>query len=259
MFFMRFKNKVVFDTAGKGQEAVKMKLLRMFSTEKVKGSRNYLDSQKKYEVLRTALYFFIPLSLFAAGILQTQAGYLREAGKIDGFLAGILPASVGPAGNAEGFGLFWMGLKNPKSRVNLLSIVAVLGLLPASKSLVSAIMFLRSHSLKGEAADLVEEASGNLTTLYDCVFTSYKINFAVGHLAVRGGTVCGYSEKPDFDENAFYKHIGDLLKLDGHKDVTVKIFTDLGKYTERLRQMASLEERPEKTAAVTATLKSVCL
>lgn len=236
-----------------------MKIARMFSTEKVKGTRNYLNSQKKYEVIRTVLYFAIPLSLFAAGIMQTQAGLLKAAGRIDGFLAGMAPALGGSASGAGGWELLRMGLLNPKSRVNLLSIVAVLGLLPASKSLIGAVMFLRFHSLDSGAADLVEKSSGDLQTLYDCVFTSYKKNYVVGHLAVRGSTVCGYSQMPGFDENAFYRHIGDLLRLDGHKEVTVKIFTDLKKYTERLGQMASLEERPEKTAAVIATLKSVCL
>lgn len=215
-----------------------MKLSRMFSTGKVKGTRNYLDTQKKYELLRTILYFAIPLSLFVAGIIQTEAGV---------------------SGDLHGFALFKAGLSNPESRVNLLSIVAVLGLLPASKSLVSAIMFLRFHSLSREAVEQADAASGELQILYDCVFTSYKKNFEVGHLAVRGNTVCGYSEDRNFQENEFYKHIGDILKLDGHKEVTVKIFTDLKKYTERLGQMASLEENPEKTAAVIDTLKSVSL
>lgn len=215
-----------------------MKLSRMFSTGKVKGTRNYLDTQKKYELLRTILYFAIPLSLFVAGIIQTEAGV---------------------SGDLHGFALFKAGLSNPESRVNLLSIVAVLGLLPASKSLVSAIMFLRFHSLSREAVEQADAASGELQILYDCVFTSYKKNFEVGHLAVRGNTVCGYSEDRNFQENEFYKHIGDILKLDGHKEVTVKIFTDLKKYTERLGQMASLEENPEKTDAVIDTLKSVSL
>ena len=215
-----------------------MKLSRIFTTGKVKGTRNYLNTQKKYELLRTFIYFAIPISLFIAGIIQTEAGV---------------------SGDLHGFALFKAGLANPESRVNLLSIVAVLGLLPASKSLVNTIMFLRFHSLGSDAAEQAAAAGKELQTLYDNVFTSYKKSFVVGHLAVRGNTVCGYSETDNFEENEFYKHIGDILKLDGHKEVTVKIFTDLKKYTERLGQMNSLEESPEKTAAIIATLKSVSL
>lgn len=215
-----------------------MQLSRMFTTGKVKGTRNYLDTQKKYELLRTLLYFAIPLSLFVAGIVQTEAGINDEL---------------------SGFSLFAAGIANPESRVNLLSIVAVLGLLPASKSLVSAIMFLRFHSLGGDAAEQATAACKGLQTLYDCVFTSYKKNFVVGHLAVRGNTVCGFTDSNTFEENEFYKHIGDILKRDGHKEVTVKVFKDINKYKERLRQMAALEENPEKTGAVIDTLKSVML
>ena len=215
-----------------------MQLVRMFSTSRVKGTRDYLNTQRKYELLRTFLYFAIPIILFIAGILQTESGISEDL---------------------RGFSLFLAGLSNPDSRVNLLSIIAVLGLLPASKSLVGAIMFLRFHSFTGEAADQVQAASQELETLYDCVFTSYKKNYIVDHMTVRGNTVCGYTENDKFEENEFYKHIGDILKLDGHKEVTVKIFTDLKKYTERMGQMASLEENSEKTSAIAATLKSVML
>lgn len=200
-----------------------MQLIRLFSTDRVKGTRNYLNSQKKYEIIRTVVYFAISFSLMAAGYIQTGR------------------------------------------RANLLTIVAVLGCLPASKSAVEAIMFLRFKSCSAQAAEMIEQHAEGLDCLYDMVFTSYKKNFAVSHLAVRGNTVCGYAEslkegnQGGFAEQEFYKHIGDILKLDGHKNVTVKIFTDLSRYTERLEQMKNLDPEPDRTRAVAATLKSVAL
>lgn len=155
--------------------------------------------------------------------------------------------------------LFIAGYLQTKSRLNLLTVAAVLGCLPASKSAVAAIMFLRFKSCAPECAEKIKGHSQGLAVLYDCVFTSYKINFRISHLAVRGNTVCGFSEDPDFQENDFYKHIGDILKLDGHKEATVKIFVSLPKYTERLEQMKALEEDESKTSAVIETLKSVML
>nr|WP_289766187.1 hypothetical protein [uncultured Acetatifactor sp.] len=194
-----------------------MQLKRMFSTGSVKGTKNYLDTQKKYEIMRTVLYFAISISLFAAGYLQTG------------------------------------------SRANLLSIVAILGCLPASKSTVGAIMFLRFKSCSDETAAEIEQHIQGLDCLYDTVFTSYKKNYAVSHLAVCGNTVCGFSEDSAFPENEFYKHIGDILKMDGHKNATVKIFTNLSKYTERLEQMKNLASDEVPTQAIIATLKSVSL
>ena len=194
-----------------------MQLMRIFSTEKCKGTKNYIDTQKKYEIIRTLLYFGIAISLFIAGYIQTGR------------------------------------------KTNLLTVVAVLGCLPASKSAVSVIMFLRFKSCGAEAASKIEEHCQGLHSLYDMVFTSYQKNYVVSHLAVQGNTVCGYSGKPDFPENDFNKHIDNILKMDGLKDVTVKVFTDLKKYTDRLEQMKELEADESKTEAVIATLKSVAL
>lgn len=195
-----------------------MQLKRLFTTDSVKGTRNYLDTQKKYEVIRTVIYFAISISLFVAGYIQTGR------------------------------------------RANLLTIVAVLGCLPASKSAVGAVMFLRFKSCARDAAEEIEGHAQGLSCLYDMVFTSYKRNYVVSHLAVCGNTVCGYAEGGGaFGENEFYKHIGDILKTDGHKNVTVKIFTNLAKYTERLEQLKGLEPKEAATRAIISTLKSVAL
>ena len=63
----------------------------------------------------------------------------------------------------------------------------------------------------------------------------------------------------NFKESEFYKHIQEILKLDGHKEVTVKVFINLSKYTERLSQMNALEADEEKSQAIIETLKSVML
>lgn len=195
-----------------------MQLKRVFSLAEARGTKNYIDSQKKYEIARTLLYFAISVSLFVAGFIQTG------------------------------------------QRANILSIVAILGCLPASKSAVSAVMFLRFKSCSAQAAEEIERHSEGLECLYDMVFTSYKKNYCVSHLAVCGNTVCGYAEyDPQFDENAFYEHIGNILNMDGHKDVTVKIFKNLQRYTDRLEQMKSLDTEPARSQAIIGTLKSVAL
>ena len=192
-------------------------IIRLISAEDYKGSRDYIRTQKVYEIIRTVIYFAVSLSLFAAGYITT--------------------------GN----------------RLNLLTVVAVLGCLPASKSAVDMIMFLRCKGLSREAARQIVPCEGELTCLYDMVFTSYSKTFEVGHLAVKGNTVCGYSEKKDFPEKDFQAHLEPILKADGHKNVTVKIFTELEKYKERLRQLQTLETEQGSTEGIVQTLKSVVL
>lgn len=195
----------------------KYPILRMFSTFWVKGERDYLDTQKKYEILRTVIYFGVSLALFLAGYIHTG------------------------------------------THRNLLTVVAVLGCLPAAHSAVSMIMFLRYHSCPYEIAELVGDHSEELGFLYDCVFTSYSKNFVVEHLVVRGKTLCGFSQKSDFPISEFYQHINALLKKDHHSDVTVKIYTNLDDYVARLDQINELPENLRKTAAVLITLKNVML
>ena len=194
-----------------------MKLVRMFSTDNYKGQRNYLNSQKHYEILRTVIYFAISLSLFAAGWIQT--------GK----------------------------------RENLLTVVAVLGCLPACKSVIDMIMFLRFKSCSAENADKIEAHKEGLSGLFDVVFTSYEKNFSVDHITVRGKTICGFTSSDNFDEQAFYKHLDTMLKKDNFKDTTIKVFTNLKKYTDRLEQMKELPEDEALTEGIISTIKCISL
>ncbi|MBQ2803875.1 MAG: hypothetical protein IJF07_08260, partial [Lachnospiraceae bacterium] len=165
-----------------------MQLIRMFSTDNYKGTPDYLNTQKRYEILRTIIYFAISISLFVAGWIHTG------------------------------------------SRENLLTIVAILGCLPACKSVVDMIMFLRYQSCSTDAATQIEAHIGSLKGLFDMVFTSYDKTYQIAHITVRGNTICGYTEDADFEEQAFYKHIDTLLKKDSFKDTSIKVFSDLKKY-----------------------------
>lgn len=155
--------------------------------------------------------------------------------------------------------LFIAGIVATGNRLNLLTIVAVLGCLPACKSAIDAFMFLRYKGCSPEHADEIETHMEGLCGLYDRIFTSYDKNFQVAHITVKGNTLCGYTQDAAFDEQAFSRHITDILKKDGFKDVTVKIFSDINKYTARLEQLKQLDAEERNTAGILNTLNSVSL
>ncbi len=192
-------------------------LIRLFSTAGYKGTKNYINSQKKYEIIRTLIYFGISASLFIAGYVTT------------------------------------------KTKTNYLTIVAVVGCLPACKSLISAIMFLRYKSASDKLCNRLDSIKYELCQLYDMVFTSYDKNFSISHIVIAGNTVCGFTETNAFAEKEFQTHINSVLKLDGHKNVTVKIFTDMEKYIERINQLNESEADTSNSEAIAETLKSVAL
>lgn len=194
-----------------------MKLSRLFIYDDFKGTKDYLKTQKNYEIARTILYFAISIILFVAGWIATG------------------------------------------SRENLLTIVAVLGCLPACKSAVDMIMFLRYKGCTPENAHKIEAHSGDLHTCFDFVFTSYEKNYVIAHVAVKGNTICGFTQDVNFDEQAFYKHIDMILKKDNYKETSIKIFKDINKYTNRLEQLQELETDEALTDGIIRTLKSVSL
>ncbi len=194
-----------------------MQIMRIFSSASHKGTKGYLDSQKKFEVIRTVLYFGISISLFAAGWITT------------------------------------------KSRLNLLTVVAVLGCLPASKSAVQMIMHLRYKSLSEKACSEIEDHCDGMTVLYDMVFTSYDKNFSIGHMTIKGNTIVGYTEDQKFDEKAFQTHIDQILKKEYITGISIKVFSDLKKYTKRLQELRELDVDEIMTDNVISTLISVSL
>lgn len=130
--------------------------------------------------------------------------------------------------------IFAIGVKSTGSKENLLTVVAILGCLPAGRSAVNMIMFWRAQGCSEEARAKISAASGGIIQLYDMFFTSYTKNYPVSHMVIQNHVVCGYGEGPKADSQGCEKHLDTYLKQGGCKGVTVKIFVDLEKYCEGL-------------------------
>ncbi len=191
------------------------------------------------------------IRLFSSDDYKGQRGYL-DTQKVYEIIRTILYFSFS-------LSIFFIGWYHTRTRSNLLSILAVLCLLPASKSAVNMIMFLRYKSCDRENADLIDAESGEMNGLYDCVFTSYEKNYSIAHLVVKGSTICGFSENKEFDEQSFDKHLNDILAKENYKNVSIKIFNDRKKYLERLQQLKTLDVDETYTSGILETIKNVIL
>ena len=157
------------------------------------------------------------------------------------------------------FSLFAAGYIATKSKMNLLTVVAVLGCLPASKSLVSMIMFLRQKSCSEAVKNVVEPVSKGLECLYDLVFTTEKVTYRISHAAYKAKCLVLFSEKA-LDEAGLEAHIHEYMNRAGIPGVTVKVYTDLNKYSTRLSGMSALEGEPGKLSQeVINLLKEITL
>lgn len=182
-----------------------------------RNEKGYLADKRKREIIKTVLFFAIPISLFVAGFITT------------------------------------------KSRLNLLTIVAVLGMLPASRSLVTTIMYIKSKGISDEDYAQIGALTQGVTGSFDNVFTTYETTYEVPSVVVRSGNVCGYAAKEYKTLDALEKHLTTCIKKEGYA-VNVKIFDNLDTYKTRLQSLQKLEEtEQEKDLAILQILHEISL
>lgn len=156
--------------------------------------------------------------------------------------------------------LFIAGYIATESKLNVLTIVAVLGCLPASKSMVSMIMFCRFKSCDSILHDKFSAFDNRLDCLYDLVFTTEKKTYVAAHCAYKSKCLILYAQNSDTDTAALEKHINEYLKRASISGVTVKVYTDIPKYEARLEALEELDREEDKlTSEVIRLLKEITL
>lgn len=139
--------------------------------------------------------------------------------------------------------LYIIGIVQYGSNRNFFTLAAILLCLPGGKAAVRMIMCLRAKGATDEEHAAICAAIGDLPGSYDLYLTSYTQNFAISHMAYRNKTLVAYSGDPGCQEADFQKHMTQMLKNDDISGITISLFTDLAKYTERLKELQKMEER----------------
>lgn len=136
--------------------------------------------------------------------------------------------------------LLILGYWQTKTRLNMLTMVAVLGCLPASKALVELIMIFPHHSVKKEMADEIENKAELLTTAYDLVLTSEKNIMPIDCVVISDNTICGYTSSEKTDTAFAAKHIKQILYANQFTKVSVKIFDSYTAFVSRVEGMHNI-------------------
>ena len=147
-----------------------------------------------------------------------------------------------------------------KTKSNIFTIIAILGCIPASMSLVNLIMMIPHKSINEHKKAEIEGCSDNLIILYDLVVTSEKKAMPIEAVAVSENTICGYTRNEKMDLNYCGKYIKSILEQNHYEKITVKIFRDYVAFLSRVEGMnniASVENhvagRKEKEMATILT------
>jgi hypothetical protein len=139
--------------------------------------------------------------------------------------------------------IFLVGWRINKSRLNVLTVVAIVGCLPGCNQVVHAIMASRYHSINRALYEKTEQVRGNLKALYENVFTSYEQNYYIDALVISGREVVGFSSEEKINAGKAAEHIRTMLKNSSYKQ-NVKIFTSQKDFFTRVQMLA--EREPEE-------------
>lgn len=177
-----------------------------------KGDYGYLTQQTKWEILKTLIFF------------------------------------------AAAFGVLFLGIYLTGDKNNLLTVVAVLGLLPAAKELITLIMFIRAgkyacpsslyEAVEGEIynkEDVTYDKADPLIVVYDLYMTGQEKNYPILSMCCRNKTLIGMADWEKFDYKKAEEHIQIMLKQNGFKNISVKVFSEKEKYLNRLRELREKE------------------
>ena len=123
-----------------------------------------------------------------------------------------------------------------KTKNNLMTIVAMVGIIPAAMSFVGLVMVMLRKSLPEEEYRELSAHEGKLTAAYELYFTSEKQNALVDCIAICGNEIIGLVTDPKTDARFAAEHLKKMLRADGYK-VSVHMFTDIKKFTERMDSM----------------------
>ena len=139
--------------------------------------------------------------------------------------------------------IFILGIVQTENRMKLLTVVAVVGCLPASKMLVEFIAMAPHKGIDETRYQEICQKAPLLTTAYDLLLTCSEKNMPVEALVISGHVICGYASSSKTDVDAVALHIKQMLGQNHFEKMTVKIFHDYTAFLSRaegLNNMASV-------------------
>ena len=126
---------------------------------------------------------------------------------------------------------------------NMLTIVAVLGIIPAAKCAVSWIMVMLQKNGDEEAVRVTERTAPDLPHAYELVVTAYEGRLPLDAVVVCGNEVVCCSLNGRKEQFSFMEtHITRILNSNRYFQSNVKIFDSLAHYEERLKRIAASPE-----------------
>lgn len=156
-------------------------------------------------------------------------GYLNKKRKLEAFVTLILFSIV--------LAIFGIGYIITHTRLNTMTVLAVVSTLPACKKAVDLIMVLRYKTFDKEIYDKCVEHQGSLVCAYDMIISSYEELMPLHAIAIAGNTIIGFTSSYKVDDKKLTNHLEEILSNNNCKKASVKIFSKLDAYLKRMDEM----------------------
>lgn len=165
-------------------------------------------------------------------IQKGDVGYIRSQKKKTLLTVILFAALVGAT--------LFVGWMRFHTRLNVLTVLAVLLCLPGCKYLVRLIMLAPHRSLDESMELEISGCTENLAMAYELIITSEKKAMPVDAIAISKNTICGYAKNEKVDTAYLANHIKSILQQNKIEKVTVKIFHDYVAFLSRAEGMNSI-------------------
>lgn len=136
--------------------------------------------------------------------------------------------------------IFLLGYFQTGSRQNLLTVVAIVGILPSSKALVGVIVRFPHHSISPQTAREIRKKSEHLTVIYDLIITSTEKVMPISCIAISGNKIFGYTDNKKVDLQHAGLSIKKMLNTHGY-DVNVKIMNEYTPFLSRVEGLNNIQ------------------
>ena len=165
-----------------------------------------------------------------------QVGYVRYE-KIKRFLITFIMFAIP-------IGIYISAWKITGTNRNIMTIVAILGIIPAARFAVSFIMIWLQRDADPAAVAATEKYAGELVHGYELTVTAYEGSMPLDALVICGNEVvcCSVHGKTD-QFSLMEKHITRILNSNGYFGTNVRIFSDVRKYEDRIKQLSADPEK----------------
>ncbi|MCR4649561.1 MAG: hypothetical protein K5776_10845 [Lachnospiraceae bacterium] len=187
--------------------------------------------------------------------LKGKYGYLKKQPLRTGLLTLFMIACCAA--------VFLFGYITRGSERNIFTIIAVLGILPSAKMIVSFIMYLKNekYAVSKDIYEKVEEyiKGKDVCYGYDFYLTSYKQNFCINTCFIFDGSLVCLSEDKKSNAKDIKEHIEKYMNqnsIDGYK---IYILDNKEKYYDRIKSVDVGYKKSESDEKLYALMKNLAL